>query len=268
MGMPILSGRDFSAADVAASPHVTVINETLARLHFPGEDAIGKRVYFGGFGPGGPPEWHQIIGVVGDVRHRRLEAEPDARAYDLFGQHWGRTISLAVRTSNNPLQTVTMVRQLLRERDPRLAVFSVGTTAELVRSAVATRRLLLWLVIGFASVGVLITLIGLYGTVVYMVAQRTREVGVRLALGATCRQVWWMVLGRGLQLVAGGVGVGLIGTFALRRSIDAQLFGITTMNVPALFASASALLVVAALACLVLAWRATRIDPVEALRME
>ena len=137
-----------------------------------------------------------------------------------------------------------------------------------MQRAVATRRLLLWMVTGFAFISVVIALIGLYGTVAYMVAQRTKEVGVRLALGATTPQIRWMVLGRGLQLVAGGVVCGLIGTFALRRSIDAQLFGITTMNLPALTASASALLVAAALACLVPAWRATRIDPVEALRIE
>ncbi len=102
IGIPIIAGRDFTADDVRRTAHVTVINEALARLHFPGEDPIGKRVYFGGFGPGGPPEWHEVIGIVGDVRHRGLEAEPDARAYDLFGQHWGRTISLAIRTSNSP----------------------------------------------------------------------------------------------------------------------------------------------------------------------
>ena len=268
IGIPIIAGRDFTADDVRRRAHVTVINEALARRHFPGEDPIGKRVYFGGFGPGGPPEWHEVIGIVGDVRHRGLEAEPDARAYDLFGQHWGRTISLAIRTSNSPVQVAAVVRQLLGERDPRLAVFAISTTADLVQRAVATRRLLLWMVTGFAFISVVIALIGLYGAVAYMVAQRTKEVGVRLALGATTPQIRWMVLGRGLQLVAGGVVCGLIGTFALRRSIDAQLFGITTMNPPALTASASALLVAAALACLAPAWRATRIDPVEALRIE
>ncbi len=205
MGMPIVRGREFTAADVARAPHVTVINETLARLHFGGEDPIGKRVYFGGFGPGGPPEWHEVIGVVGDVRHRRLDAEPDARAYDLFGQHWGRTVSLTIRTADSPLQTAGLVRQLLARRDPRLAVFSIQTTADLVSQAVATRRLLLWLVALFASVGLAVTLIGLYGTVSYIVAERTREVGVRLALGATTNQIRRMVLGRGLQLVAVGL---------------------------------------------------------------
>ena len=268
IGMPILAGRDFTADDVAASPHVTVINETLARLHFPGENPIGRRVYFGGFGPGGPSEWHQIIGVVGDVRHRQLEAEPDARAYDLFGQHWGRTVSLAVRTTSSPMQTAAAVRQLLRERDPRLAVFSLGTTADLVSGAVATRRILLWIVVGFAAIGVVIALIGLYGTVSYMVTQRTRELGVRLALGATASEIQRLVLRRGLVLVAGGIALGAGGTFALRQAIESQLFGITAMNVPAITLAAVGLLLAATLACLAPAVRATRINAVNALRAE
>src|SRR4029453_8543212 len=97
---------------------VPVISETLARLNFPHDGPIGQRVYFGGFGPGGPPEWHEIIGVVGNVRHRQIDGEPDARAYDLFGQHWGRTVSLAIRTADRPLQVAGLVRQLLSSRDP------------------------------------------------------------------------------------------------------------------------------------------------------
>jgi hypothetical protein len=261
-------GRDFRQQDLAGATHVTVINETLARLHFAGEDPIGKRVYFGGFGPGGPPEWHEVIGVVGDVRHSRLDAEPDARAYDLFGQHWGRTVSLAVRTSDSPLQTAALVRRLLAERDPRLAVFAIQTAADLVGQAAAARKLLLWAVTGFAIVGLIVSLIGLYGTVAYVVAQRTRELSVRLALGATTAQIRGMVMTRGLRLVAGGVAVGVVGAFVLRPAIEAQLFGITALNVPALATAAFALLVAAAAACLPPAARATRVNPVDALKAE
>jgi predicted permease len=268
IGMPILQGRDFAAADVTRAPHVTVINETLARLYFPGESPIGRRVYFGGFGPGGPPEWHEVIGVVGDVRHRRLDAEPDARAYDLFGQHWGRTVSLAVRTTESPMQTANLVRELLASRDPRLAVFAIRTTADLVSAAVAMRRLLFWLVLVFAIVGLALAVIGLYGTVSYMVVERTREVGVRLALGATGAQIQRMVMAGGLRLVATGLGLGLVVTFALRKAIETQLFGVTAMNIPALAIAATALIVAAALACLAPAWRAMGINPVDALRSE
>jgi putative ABC transport system permease protein len=205
---------------------------------------------------------------VGDVRHRRLDAEPDARAYDLFGQHWGRTVSLAVRTTESPMQTANLVRELLASRDPRLAVFAIRTTADLVSAAVAMRRLLFWLVLVFAIVGLALAVIGLYGTVSYMVVERTREVGVRLALGATGAQIQRMVMAGGLRLVATGLGLGLVVTFALRKAIETQLFGVTAMNIPALAIAATALIVAAALACLAPAWRAMGINPVDALRSE
>jgi predicted permease len=268
MDMPILRGRDFTADDVTRSPHVTVINEMAARLHFGGEDPIGKQVYFGGFGPGGPPEWHEVIGVVGDVRHRDLEAGVDARAYDLFGQHWGRTVSLAVRTASQPEHVARLVRQLLAERDPRLAVFAVRTTADLVEGAVASRRMLLSLVIAFAAVGLIVASVGLYGSVSYALSQRTRELGVRLALGATTHQIRGMVLRNGMTIVATGIGAGTLGLIGLRRSLEAQLFGVTPLNVGALTAAVVTLVAATALACLVPARRATRINPVDALRAE
>jgi ABC-type antimicrobial peptide transport system permease subunit len=225
-------------------------------------------VYFGGFGPDGPPEWHEVIGVVGDVRHRTLEADPDPRAYDLFGQHWGRTVSLAVRSRETAPQIAGIVRALLADRDPQLAVFAVQPMTAIVGAAVSTRRLLLAIVIAFASVGVFVALIGLYGTVAYMVAQRTREMGVRLALGASGRQIRRLVLRRGLQMVAGGIALGVAGGWTLRQTIESQLFGLTAMNVPALGAAALALLAAAATACLVPAIHAMRINPVEALKSE
>jgi hypothetical protein len=266
MGIPLVSGRDFTADDLKRTEHVTVINQTLARLHFPAEDPIGKRVYFGGYAPGSPPEWHEVIGVVGDVRHRQLDAEPDARAYDLFGQHWGRTVSLAIRTSDGTLQAAGRVRASLAERDPRLAVFSIRTTADLVSQAVATRRLLLWLVTIFALVGLSVALIGLYGTLSYIVAQGTREVGVRLALGATTGELYRMVIRRGLTMVGVGLAVGLLGLAAFSRAIDAQLVGINVDGVSAVLVAGAALLAAGALACLGPAARAVRINPVEALR--
>jgi ABC-type antimicrobial peptide transport system permease subunit len=161
-----------------------------------------------------------------------------------------------------------LVRRLLAERDPRLAVFAIQTAADLVGQAAAARKLLLWAVTGFAIVGLIVSLIGLYGTVAYVVAQRTRELSVRLALGATTAQIRGMVMTRGLRLVAGGVAVGVVGAFVLRPAIEAQLFGITALNVPALATAAFALLVAAAAACLPPAARATRVNPVDALKAE
>jgi len=268
IGIPVVRGRGFTAADVEGKTHVTLINETLARLHFGGEDPIGKRVYFGGFPATGVPEWHEIVGVVGDTRHRSLEAEPDARAYDLFGQHWGRTVSLAVRTSEPAPAVASMVRSVLARRDPRLAVFAVQSTDDMVGNAVATRRLLLWLVGAFAVAGFAVAMLGVYGVMACLVAERQREIGVRVALGATAANIHRLVMTHGLRLVVAGLIIGVAGAIALRRAIEAQLFGISATNIPALAAVALALLAAAALPCLIVSRRATRLDPVRALRAE
>ena len=268
MGIPLLRGRGFTSADIAGAAHVTLINETLARLHFRGEDPIGKRVYFGGYPSTGVPEWHEIVGVVGDVRHRTLEAEPDARAYDLFGQHWGRTISLALRTTTSAPAAATTVRSVLSRHDPRLAVFAVRSTDDIVNGAVSARRLLLWLTGVFAIAGFGVAMLGVYGIVACLVAERQREIGVRMALGATTAHVHRLVISHGLKLVTIGLIGGLVGAVALRRAIESLLFGIEATNPLALSAVALALLIAAAVPCLVVSQRATRLDPVRALRRE
>ena len=249
MGMPILRGRGFARSDLEATTHVTVISASLARKHFADEDPIGKRVHFGGYPATGVPEWHEIIGVVGDVRHRSLEAEPDARAYDLFGQHWGRTVSLALRTTTSAQVAAATVRSVLSRRDPRLAVFAIQSTDDIVSSAVATRRLLLWLVAAFAVAGFAVAILGVYGTVSCMIEERRREIGVRVALGASAASIHQLVLTHGFKLVTAGLAVGVIGALALRRGIESQLFGVSPTNVPALAGVAIALLIAAAVPC-------------------
>lgn len=271
IGIPLRRGRGFTSADLAGATHVTLINETLARLHFGGEDPIGKRVYFGGFPSTGVPEWHEIIGVVGDVRHRSLEAQPDARAYDLFGQHWGRTISMALRTAESApaaAAAATTVRAVLSRHDPRLAVFAVRSTDDIIDNAVSMRRLLLWLAGVFAVAGFGVAMLGVYGVVACLVAERQREIGVRMALGATTADVHRLVISHGLKLVVIGLAGGLAGAVAFRRAIESQLFGIEATNPLTWSAVALALLVAAAVPCLVVSRRATRLDPVRALRSE
>ena len=268
MGIPLVKGRGFTDADFAGPAHVTLINETLARLHFGTEDPLGKRVYFGRIPAAGVPEWHEIIGVVGDMRHRSLEAEPDARAYDLFGQHWGRTISLAIRSTAATPAAATTVRSVLTRHDPRLAMFAVRSTDEIVDNAVSRRRLLLWLAGVFAAAGFGVAMLGVYGIVACLVAERQREIGVRMALGATAANVRGLVVSHGLKLVAIGLIGGLAGAIAFRRAIESQLFGIEATNPITLSAVAAALLAAAAVPCLVVARRASRLDPVRALRSE
>jgi predicted permease len=268
MGIPVIHGRGFASADLAGSQHVTLINETFARLHFPGEDPLGKRVYFGGYPAGGVPEWHEIVGVVGDVRHRSLEATPDARAYDLFGQHWGRTISLALRTSESGPAAAAMVRAVLSRQDPRLAVFAVRTTDDIIDTTVATRRLMLWLVRAFAAAGFGVALLGVYGIVACLVAERQREIGVRVALGATAANIERLVIGHGVKLVAAGLAAGAVAAIGLRRTVESQLFGIEATNPAVLTTVALALLMAAVVPCFIVARRATRLDPVRILRAE
>jgi predicted permease len=268
IGIRIVRGRDLSYDDLARDTHVTVINETFARLHFPDADPIGRRVYFGPIPAAGVPEWHEIVGVVSDVRHRSLEREPDARAYDLFGQHWGRTISLAVRSAEPPGAVAGMIRSLLAERDPRLAVFAVRSTADLVAGAVAPRRLLLRLVAIFAASGLAVALLGVYGVVAVMITDRRRELGVRIALGASAGIIRRLVIGYGLRLVAVGLIIGLAGAMALGRFIESQLYGLPATDIPALAAAGAALVAAAAVPCLILSNRAARVDPVVALREE
>ncbi|MGH9221094.1 MAG: ADOP family duplicated permease [Vicinamibacterales bacterium] len=268
IGMRIVRGSGFTNADFEAASHVTLINETLARLHFNGEDPIGRRVYFGGVPPTGVPEWHEIIGVVGDVRHRSLEREPDARAYDLFGQHWGRTISLAVRSAESAPVVASTVRATLARRDARLAVFAVRSTDEIVSGAVAARRLLLWLVGVFAIAGFALALLGVYGIVACLVAERQREIGVRMALGATTANIHQLILGHGLKVAVTGLGGGLLAALALRRAIASQLFGIEPTNATALAAVAFGLLLAVTVPCVIVSQRATRLDPMRALRSE
>lgn len=268
MGMPIVRGRGFSRSDLESISHVTVISASLARKHFGDDDPIGKRVYFGGIPQTGVPEWHEIIGVVGDVRHRSLEAEPDARAYDLFGQHWGRTVSLALRTTTAAPVAAGTVRSVLSRRDPRLAVFAIQSTDDIVSNAVATRRLLLWLVSAFAVAGFAVAMLGVYGIVSCLVEERRREIGVRVALGATAANIHQLVLAHGFTLVTAGLIAGAAGAIALRRGIESQLFGVSPTSVSTLAGVAVALLVAATVPCLIVSMRATRIDPVRALRSE
>lgn len=268
MGMPIVRGRGFTRSDLDRPAHVTVVSETLARRHFPGEDPIGKRVYFGGVPATGVPEWHEIIGVVGDVRHRSLEAEPDARAYDLFGQHWGRMVTFALRTTASPAAAANLVRGAIAKRDPHLAGFAVRSTGDLVSDAVATRRLLLWLVATFALAGLAVAVLGVYGIVSCLLAERQREIGVRVALGASSANIHRLIIGHGLKLIAIGLSGGIAGAVAMRTAIAAQLFAISPTSVPTLAGAAVALLVATFVPCAIVSRRATRIDPVRVLRAE
>jgi putative ABC transport system permease protein len=266
MGIPILTGRDFNETDTKDSLKVTLIDERLAREYWPNETALGKRIRFG------PPEsnepWHTIIGVVGEVRHQSLERATRKSIYVPHQQIPMREMTLAVRTSTEPLSLAGAVRNQVKELDPDQPITNVRTMTEVISRSVWQPRLYAILFGVFAVVALLLASIGIYGVMSYAVTQRTHEIGIRMALGAQTRDVLRMIIGQGMMLALMGVALGLLGAFALTRIMSSLLFNVSATD-PATFVGVSLLLsMVAFLACYLPARRATRVDPMIALRYE
>ena len=266
MGIPILKGRDFDERDTKDSLKVTIIDERLAREYWPDEDPIGRRVRFG------PPEdnepWHTIIGVVGEVRHERLDASTRKTVYLPFAQVPMGGSSLAIRTEGRPENLITAVRNQVKEMDPDLPVTRVMPMTEIVSRAVWQPRLYTVLFGVFAAVALILATVGIYGVMSYSVTQRTREIGLRMALGAQRQDVLKLVVGQGIALAGIGVGAGLVLALMLMRLMSSLLFGVTSTD-PITFAAVSIFLTGVALgACFIPARRAAKVDPMVALRYE
>lgn len=265
MRITLMQGRDFDARDTLTSAEVVIINETLARKYFSKENPVGRHLYLSSDdGQVG----REIIGVIKDVHHSGLSEESGAEIYAAHTQHpWG-AITMVVRANSEPKSLVAAVRREVNALDKELPVYSVKTLEEYLSSSVAQPRFQTLLLVIFAGVALILTAIGLYGVIAYSVAQRTREIGVRIALGARTSDVMKMVLRQGMKLVAIGIVLGLIASFALTRLIKNLLFGVSTTD-PLTFASIALLLtVVSLLACYIPARRAMKVDPMIALRYE
>jgi putative ABC transport system permease protein len=266
MGIPLLYGRDFTDADTKDKPGVTIVDERLARAYWPNENPVGKRIRFG------PPEnnepWHTIVGVAGTVRHERMQEDTNESVYLPHLQIPVNGLSLVTRTTSNPHDLIGAIRREAAQLDPDLPVSEVATMEEVVDESIWQPRLYAMLFAVFAGVALLLALIGIYGVMAFLVQTRTHEIGVRMALGATARDIFKLVVGRGMKLTAFGVLLGIAGAAALTRLMHSLLFN-TSSTDPVTFILISLLLSLAAfLACYIPARRAAKVDPLVALRYE
>jgi predicted permease len=264
LGISLVSGRDFDARDVDGRPPVVIINETAARMHFKGGNALGARVSFNG--RQGP--WREIVGVVGDSTYAELGEASLPVAYLPVGQNHESGMTLYVRAIVPPASLIASLRREIQELEPNLPVSGVETMVQTIGTSLYAARMGAWLLAGFGGLALLLAAIGIYGVLSFSIARRTREMGVRLALGAATRQVFLSVLRNGMTLVGVGAVIGLIGGFVAARSLAGFLYGVPTSD-PATFAgTATILIAVALVACIVPARRAMRINPITALRSD
>jgi predicted permease len=267
MGIRLTAGRTFSTRDDAKAPQVVVINRAMARKHFAGEDPIGKRVWLG-WEEDGVRRGGEIVGIVDDVRQFGLERPSEPEMYLPFDQTPVRQMTVVARTSASPDVVFAAARAAVGELDPDLPLFELSTLEDRFAQSAARPRLYMALLAAFASVAVLLAAIGLYGVVAYAVRQQTRELGIRLALGATRSTIARVVVGTSLKLTLLGAALGIVGALAVSRLLQSLLFGVRATDPLTYGAVVVVILMVGALASWIPARRATAIDPATALRSE
>ena len=271
MNIPLRQGRYFTKGDNEHSLPVAIINETMARQYWPGENALGRRFKIGD--PNNPERpWTTIVGIVADVRQMGIDEPVKAEMYlpnrQITHNPWFIPRDLAIRTTGDTTNLVSAVRQAIREVDPDQPVSNVATMAEVLGEEAAQRRMGMIMLVSFAALALVLASIGIYGVLAYFVTQHTNEIGVRLALGATPRNILFLVLKKGMGLTLIGVVIGVAAAFALTRWMSSLLFGVNASD-PLTFVAVPLLLAfVALLACAIPARRATKVDPMVALRYE
>jgi putative ABC transport system permease protein len=261
MGIPLRAGRLFDDGDTEGAPGVAVLSQTLARRLFPDEDPLGKRFSMG-------DRSATVIGVVNDIRYTGLDGEVEPAVYLSYRQLPRAGMALLLRSAVEPASLAPGLRSAVHEVDPALPVYDVMTMEERLSNSVAARRFNLLLLGGFAALALLLACVGVYGVISYVVTGRTHEIGIRMALGAQSADIVRLFIKQGMALVTLGVGIGLVGAYALTRVMSSLLFGVLA-NDARTFAGVTLLLsLVALLACYLPARRAARIDPLGALRHE
>ena len=268
-GIPLLKGRPFTTHDDEKAPPVLIVNKAFADKFFPGEDVIGKRITPGATGPGQKGETlHEIVGVVGSAKLFALDAEPQPIYYFPYKQPAWMPPVVMVRTSVPPRTLESAIRGQMAALDPLVPVFQVRTMDELLSTQVTEARFHTLLLGCFAGIALLLTMVGLYGVMAYLVTRRTREIGVRIALGASQAAVLSMVLKQAMRLVAAGLAIGLVGSFAAIQLLRSMLYGVSPWNLPVFVLAALLAALTATLAAYLPARRATKVDPMTALRCE
>ncbi len=267
--VPLIRGRFFTDADKLGAPYVCIVSQRLAKAIWPNEDPVGRKLRLGG--PGIAVEstdWLTVVGVVGDVRHQALEREAGPDLYKPSLQLAWKQMHFVVRARGNAMALVPAIRREIASAAPEVGAFNFVSLEQEVANSLWQSRLRGWLLGFFSLVALALAATGLYGAVAYGVAQRTREIGVRMALGANRAAVLRLVLGQGMRAVALGIGAGIVGAFLVSRLLTASLFGVSANDLASYAGAALLLAATAAIAALIPARRASLVNPMEALRTE
>jgi putative ABC transport system permease protein len=266
MGIPLLQGREFDDRDVDGATPVAIINQTFARRFFPNEDPVGKRYVYGQ--PDTQNPWITIVGVVGDMRRTGFDKEERPETFLAQAQNPSGTMTIVARTAAEPANSAAALRNEVWALDKEQSVFDIKTMDQTLSEMVSQRRFIMLLLGLFAAVALILAAVGIYGVMSYSVTQRTHEIGIRMALGARGSTVLRLVVGQGLRLVFTGVGLGLAASLFLTRLMLSLLYGVSATDPLTFLVISLTLIGVALLACLVPARRASRVDPMVALRYE
>jgi predicted permease len=264
LGVPILEGRGFTEADDQDAPKVVVVNEALAKKYWPGRSAVGQRIHTDGF-ENAP---HEVVGVVRDYKVRTLGETPRPYLHFPWRQQTSRSATVLARTAGPAQPAVAGLRNAILELEPAIVFTDEGTASDLLNLTLGPTRVGALLLGAFAALALLLAAIGLYGVVAYNVERRTREVGLRMALGARRGDVLGLVFGQGMRLAGVGVALGVVFAAGVARVLSSLLYGVSSLDPLAYAGAAFVLVAVAALANLLPAWRATRVNPMVALRTE
>jgi putative ABC transport system permease protein len=265
MGIRIAAGRGFRSSDSSGAPRVAVINETLAARYFPGADPVGKKLRFNG---DSDTNAFEVVGIISNTRTEALSEQASPEIYFSLWQNGAFSKHLIVRTAADPHPLIALIRQELRSIDPTAAVEHIKTMEDIRRDSVASRTFAMRLLLGFALIASALALVGIYGVLSLSVGSRTKEIAVRVAVGAPRMEIFRLILGEGFRLVLLGLLLGAIVTVLLGRLLATFLFGVEPSDPLALAAAAFGFAMVALIACWLPAYRATRVDPMEALRYE